>query len=289
MKIVVAGNGMVGQKLLEEIASQPDIEVTVLCEEPRAAYDRVHLSEFFSGKTAEDLSLVSEGFFDQPNLNLKLNTKAVSVDTAAKTVSTADGQEIAYDKLVLATGSYPFVPPVPGRDRGGCMVYRTIEDLEAMKAWGAKSRKGVVVGGGLLGLECAKALKDMGLETHVVEFAPRLMTMQVDDMGGALVRATNWPGCPGSRWASVVVSLSIITARPATRMSTPSANVPCGKDASSVWWHRATTWPESARSTCWVRPRRNSPARTCPPNSSCRGLRQPVADGAQQDSASRAS
>tara|TARA_R110000787_G_scaffold97889_4_gene201697 strand:- start:3696 stop:6224 length:2529 start_codon:yes stop_codon:yes gene_type:complete len=188
MKIVVAGNGMVGQKLLEEIASQPDIEVTVLCEEPRAAYDRVHLSEFFSGKTAEDLSLVSEGFFDQPNLNLKLNTKAVSVDTAAKTVSTADGQEIAYDKLVLATGSYPFVPPVPGRDRGGCMVYRTIEDLEAMKAWGAKSRKGVVVGGGLLGLECAKALKDMGLETHVVEFAPRLMTMQVDDMGGALLR-----------------------------------------------------------------------------------------------------
>ncbi|MGH8517161.1 MAG: nitrite reductase large subunit NirB, partial [Panacagrimonas sp.] len=96
--------------------------------------------------------------------------------------------QVPYDKLVLATGSYPFVPPVPGRERDGCLVYRTIEDLEAMTAWGRKSKIGVVIGGGLLGLECAKALKDMGLQTHVVEFAPRLMTVQVDDMGGKLLR-----------------------------------------------------------------------------------------------------
>ncbi len=188
MKLVVVGNGMVGHKLLEELVDRPQIEVTVLCEEPRPAYDRVHLSEFFSGKTAQDLSLVAPGFFDRPGLNLRLNAKAVGIDTTAKVVRTADGASVPYDKLVLATGSYPFVPPVPGRDRPGCLVYRTIEDLEAMRQWGSKSKIGVVVGGGLLGLECAKALKDMGLATHVVEFAPRLMTVQVDDMGGKLLR-----------------------------------------------------------------------------------------------------
>ncbi|MGQ0501061.1 MAG: nitrite reductase large subunit NirB [Panacagrimonas sp.] len=188
MKLVVVGNGMVGHKLVELLADAPGIEITVLCEEPRAAYDRVHLSEFFSGKTAQDLSLVAPGFFDKPNLHLKLNAKAVGIDTVGKTVKTAGGDSIAYDKLVLATGSYPFVPPVPGRDRPGCLVYRTIEDLEAMTEWGRKSKVGVVIGGGLLGLECAKALKDMGLKTHVVEFAPRLMTVQVDDMGGRLLR-----------------------------------------------------------------------------------------------------
>ncbi len=188
MKLVVIGNGMVGHKLLEELAGTPDLHITVLCEEPRPAYDRVHLSEFFSGKTAEDLSLVSPGFFEQPNLTLKLNAKAVDIDRAAKQVVLADGERVPYDRIVLATGSYPFVPAVTGRDRDGCLVYRTIEDLEAMRDWGAKSRIGVVVGGGLLGLECAKALKDMGLDTHVVEFAPRLMTVQVDDMGGRLLR-----------------------------------------------------------------------------------------------------
>ena len=188
MKLVVIGNGMVGHKLLEELAGVPDLAITVLCEEPRPAYDRVHLSEFFSGKTAEELSLVSPGFFDQPNLTLKLNAKAVNIDRAAKCVLLEGGETVPYDRIVLATGSYPFVPAVTGRDRNGCLVYRTIEDLEAMREWGAKSKIGVVVGGGLLGLECAKALKDMGLETHVVEFAPRLMTVQVDDMGGRLLR-----------------------------------------------------------------------------------------------------
>jgi nitrite reductase (NADH) large subunit len=188
MKLVVIGNGMVGHKLLEELADVPDLAITVLCEEPRPAYDRVHLSEFFSGKTAADLSLVAPGFFDQPNVTLKLNAKAVGIDRSARLVQLENGETVAYDRVVLATGSYPFVPPVPGRDRDGCLVYRTIEDLEAMTAWGARSKIGVVIGGGLLGLECAKALKDMGLETHVVEFAPRLMTVQVDDMGGRLLR-----------------------------------------------------------------------------------------------------
>ncbi|NPU94404.1 MAG: nitrite reductase large subunit [Gammaproteobacteria bacterium] len=191
-KLVVIGNGMVGQKFLAQLAESDQaaaFEVTTFCEEPRPAYDRVYLSAYFSGKTAEDLSLVPPGFFESNNINLRLNDKAVNIDRAAKKVITANGESLPYDKLVLATGSYPFVPPIPGKDRPECLVYRTIEDLEAIKATAAKSRVGVVVGGGLLGLEAAKALKDLGLETHVVEFAPRLMAVQVDEGGGKLLRS----------------------------------------------------------------------------------------------------
>jgi nitrite reductase (NADH) large subunit len=190
MRIVVIGHGMVGHQFLQTLAETgvSGAEVTVLCEEPRPAYDRVHLSEFFSGKSADDLSLVEPGFFEKTGFTLRLKAKAVAIERRDNTVTTADGELLPYDKLVLATGSYPFVPPVPGRDRPNVFVYRTIEDLEAMKASGARSKSGVVVGGGLLGLECAKALRDMGLDTHVVEFAPRLMAVQVDEAGGRVLR-----------------------------------------------------------------------------------------------------
>ena len=156
MKIIIVGHGMVGHKFLECLAEAgaQDLEVTVLCEEPRPAYDRVHLSEFFAGKSADDLSLVPAGFFDQHNnMLLRLNAKATAIDTAARTVTTSTGETLAYDKLVLATGSYPFVPPLPGKDRRDTFVYRTIEDLEAMLECGQRAKSGVVIGGGLLGLE----------------------------------------------------------------------------------------------------------------------------------------
>ncbi len=190
MKIVVIGHGMVGHKFLESLVESglQGADVTVLCEEPRPAYDRVHLSEFFAGKSAEDLSVVEPGFFERSGFTLRLAARAAHIERRTNTVTTVDGETFTYDKLVLATGSNPFVPPVPGRDRSHCFVYRTIEDLEAMKASGAKSKSGVVVGGGLLGLECAKALRDMGLDTHVVEFAPRLMAVQVDEGGGRVLR-----------------------------------------------------------------------------------------------------
>jgi nitrite reductase (NADH) large subunit len=191
MKLIVIGHGMVGHKFLETLCGDGGygFDVTVLCEEPRPAYDRVHLSEFFAGRSADELSLVAPGFFERTGVNLKLNAKAASVDRAAKTVLLADGEVLGYDKLVFATGSSPFVPPVPGRERAGCFVYRTIEDLEAMQACGVSARSGVVIGGGLLGLECAKALRDMQLDTHVVEFAPRLMAVQVDELGGRMLRS----------------------------------------------------------------------------------------------------
>jgi len=191
MKIIVIGHGMVGHKFLESLdeAGLRDAQVTVLCEEPRPAYDRVHLSEFFSGKAAADLSLVEPGFFERrEHLHLRLNARATAIDRERKTVTVSTGEVLSYDKLVLATGSFPFVPPVPGKDRSDCFVYRTIEDLEAMLECGARSSSGVVIGGGLLGLECAKALRDMGLQTHVVEFSPRLMALQVDEAGGQMLR-----------------------------------------------------------------------------------------------------
>ncbi len=190
MEIVVIGHGMVGHKFLEALADSGNdaLHVTVLCEEPRAAYARVHLTEFFSGKSADDLSLVQEGFFERSGYALKLDARAVSIDRDAHTVTASTGDVLSYDKLVLATGSYPFVPPIEGKDRDGCFVYRTIEDLEAMQAFAKGSKTSTVVDGGLLGLEAAKALRDLGLETHVVEFAPRLMAVQVDDGDGRVLR-----------------------------------------------------------------------------------------------------
>lgn len=194
-KLVIVGNGMVGQRLLEAVAQQgpahsAGLTTTALCEEPRPAYDRVQLSAFFSGKTAADLSLVSADFFERNAFALHLSERAVAIDRDAKRVRTSSGRELEYDTLVLATGSYPFVPPIPGRDRPACHVYRTIEDLEAIRASAgvAGARVGTVVGGGLLGLEAAKALIDLGLETHVVEFASRLMALQVDEGGGGVLR-----------------------------------------------------------------------------------------------------
>lgn len=190
-QLLLIGHGMVGQRYLEALVAQggrEQFDITVLCEEPLPAYDRVGLTSYFSGKTADDLSLVPQGFFEEHDIALKLKTRADSIDRAAKTVTTNTGETLSYDKLVLATGSYPFVPPIPGNDRDNCFVYRTIDDLDAMIAASKGGKVGTVVGGGLLGLEAAKALHDLGLETHVVEFAPRLMAVQVDDFGGALLK-----------------------------------------------------------------------------------------------------
>lgn len=191
-RIVVVGNGMVGHNFIEKLVDSGNInlfEVTVFGEEVRPAYDRVYLSSYFSGKTAEDLSLLSEpNYYDQHGVTLHLNDKVTRVDRLNKVVTSESGLEVGYDRLILATGSYPFVPPIEGNDREGCLVYRTIEDLEAIQAAADTGSIGTVVGGGLLGLEAAKALKDLGLKTHVVEFAPRLMPVQLDEGGAGLLK-----------------------------------------------------------------------------------------------------
>ncbi|MGH9265859.1 MAG: FAD-dependent oxidoreductase, partial [Acidimicrobiales bacterium] len=189
--LVVAGNGMVGHKLLEllvERGAPAEWDIVTFCEEGRPAYDRVGLSSFFNGASADELSLVAPGFFDRFGLTVHLGDAVASIDPRAKAVTSSKGKRIPYDTLVLATGSYPFVPPVPGKDLAGCFVYRTLDDLEALRAYAARCRVGAVVGGGLLGLEAANALRSLGLETHVVEFADRLMPVQVDEGGGSVLR-----------------------------------------------------------------------------------------------------
>ncbi|WP_370246989.1 nitrite reductase large subunit NirB [Nocardioides sp.] len=191
-QLVVVGHGMVAHRFVEcaiERGLTETHDVLVLGEEPRAAYDRVGLTSFFE-RGADALALAPDGYAD-PRVRVRLQAQVTSLDLGARTLELASGEALAYDELVLATGAAPFVPPVPGHDLPGAFVYRTIEDLEAIRDAAAPAtgaRTGVVIGGGLLGLEAANALRLLGLQTHVVEMAPRPMAVQIDDAGGAVLR-----------------------------------------------------------------------------------------------------
>ncbi len=189
-RILVVGNGMVGHHFVEQLHQSSDnVDITVLCGESRLAYDRVHLSSYFSGASADDLALTTADVYRDWGVNVVTNAIVTDLLRDEKKALTEDGQVFPYDKLVLATGSYPFVPPIPGNDQEHCLVYRTIDDLIAIENSARESKVGVVVGGGLLGLEAANALKEAGLETHVVEFAPQLMAVQLDETGGDVLRS----------------------------------------------------------------------------------------------------
>lgn len=191
IRLVIIGNGMVGHKFVEELSNKADISqfnVTIFCAEPHVAYDRVHLSSYFLDYQASSLSLVAQGFYEDNNVNLLLGEEAISIDCQKKEVHGASGKIVPYDKLIIATGSHVFVPPIPGFDGKDCFVYRTLTDLDAISACAKRSKRGAVVGGGLLGLEAAGALRNLNIETHVVEFAPVLMAEQLDKMGGELLR-----------------------------------------------------------------------------------------------------
>lgn len=189
-KIVVIGNGMVGYKFCEKItAKSQDFSLIIFGEEPRRAYDRVHLSEYFNGKTADDLSLSTADWYLNQGITLYLNDPVKEIDRTSKTIHSSKGLTVAYDYLIIATGSAPFVPDIPGIDKEGVFVYRTIEDLDLIKNYAAQSKIGAVLGGGLLGLEAAKALIDLNLtETNVIEFAPRLMPRQIDGDGSGMLQ-----------------------------------------------------------------------------------------------------
>ncbi len=192
MKIVIIGNGMVGFKFCEKLvakAPKDSFEITVFGEEIRPAYDRVHLSEFFSGKTADDLTLAPADWYAANDIQLYLGDPVKEIDREQKKVYSIRGLSVSYDILVLATGSSAFVPPIPGVEKNGVFIYRTIEDLEMMRDWAKKTKKGAVIGGGLLGLEAAKAMIDLGItDTHVIEFAPRLMPRQIDEAGSVILK-----------------------------------------------------------------------------------------------------
>ncbi|EED95108.1 NADPH nitrite reductase [Thalassiosira pseudonana CCMP1335] len=186
---------MVGQRFMENLIDL-DVDkkciISTFCEEPRAAYNRVKLTSYFETRNPSSLSMTSEfdsdgrtPWYEENNVELLLNDKAVSIDTKEKTVTGASGKKVDYDVAVFATGSYPFVPPIPGKQRPGVFVYRTIEDLESMLAYVKANnvKSAAVIGGGLLGLEAAKAVADMKVQSHIIEFAPILMCRQIDEGG----------------------------------------------------------------------------------------------------------
>jgi nitrite reductase (NADH) large subunit len=188
--VVVVGNGMVGHRFCERLLEfdiDHRFQIVTFAEEPRPAYDRVNLSKYFSHREAEKLALATPQWYADRGIRLHLGDRVTEIDREKHTVRSARGREIAYDYLVLATGSAPFVPSVPGIDKEGVFVYRTIEDLDRIIAYGSGVQKAAVIGGGLLGLEAAKAVYDLGLQTHVVEFAPRLMPRQIDDAGSRVL------------------------------------------------------------------------------------------------------
>jgi nitrite reductase (NADH) large subunit len=188
--LVVIGNGMVSYKLCElltEYDRGETFDISVFCEEPRPAYDRVKLTSFFEKESADELLLANADWYKERKIRLLLGERAVRVDRGRRAVLSSSGEWVRFDNVVLATGSAPFVPPIPGVQKPGVFVYRTIEDLVAIREYAKTAKVGAVLGGGLLGLEAAKAVHDLGLTTHVIEFAPRLMPRQLDAAGGRLL------------------------------------------------------------------------------------------------------
>ncbi len=183
---------MVGHRFAEKVAEYggtEKFEVTILGEEPRRAYDRVHLSEYFTNRSADSLYLSPSDWYRANGIRLLLSEPAISVDTVSRKVTTSAGTELLFDELVIATGSSAFVPNFDGVDKQGVFVYRTIEDLEKIMSYAKQVSKVAVLGGGLLGLEAAKAVLDMGKESHVVEFASRLMPRQLDEAASSVLKS----------------------------------------------------------------------------------------------------
>ncbi len=194
--IVVVGNGMVGYKFCEKFVQQnlqKEYKLMVFGEEVRPAYDRIHLSSYFDGKTAEDLILAKENWYAEHEIDLQCGVLVSAIDRVEKTITTHQNEVYSYEYLVLATGSAAFVPPIAGVNKRGVFVYRTVEDLENIEGYAKRLEqqgrlRAAVLGGGLLGLEAAKALKDLGFEVQVVEMASRLMCRQLDDEGALLLK-----------------------------------------------------------------------------------------------------
>ncbi|HEY9271828.1 FAD-dependent oxidoreductase, partial [Achromobacter sp.] len=153
--LVVIGNGMVGHHCVEQLVARGALEryrIHVFCEESRRAYDRVHLSEYLNGRDAESMALGEASLYAQEGVSLHLGVPVLEIDRRRREIVTASGRS-AYDKLILATGSYPFVPPIVGAEGASRLVYRTLDDLDLIREAAHGARRGVVVGGGLLGLE----------------------------------------------------------------------------------------------------------------------------------------
>lgn len=190
-RLVVVGAGMAAFAFLRRLEKAGGLEhytVTLIGDEPRPCYDRVNLTDCFGGKSPDDLLLAPRGWYQDHGIELRTSVRVTTIDRKQRTLTTDAGESISYQHLVLATGSHPFVPPIDGTDLPGVFVYRTIEDIDRIKGFTDDWCRAAVLGGGLLGLEAAKALHDLGRETHVLEVAPGLMPRQLNTEASDLLQ-----------------------------------------------------------------------------------------------------
>jgi len=191
MKLVMVGNGMAGVRALEELLKlAPDMyDVTVFGAEPHPNYNRILLSPVLAGEqTVDDIVLNPLDWYSENNITLHVGKKIVKIDRSSRAVETADGMRVGYDRLLLATGSNPFILPVPGADLPGVISFRDIADVDAMVLASSQYQHAVVIGGGLLGLEAANGLMKRGMQVSVVHIAPWLMERQLDEPAARLLQ-----------------------------------------------------------------------------------------------------
>ena len=191
--LLIVGHGMTSHALCRRLAdcgaTRGALRVVVLGEEPRPAYDRVHLTALLSGKTEADLSLAPAAWYEDSGIELHIGDRVSTIDRDDCLVRTEGGETLLFDRLVLATGSRPFVPPIEGAGLPGVFAYRTVADVQAIKMAAEGAARAAIVGGGLLGLEAADAVRRLGLHVHVIEPSDRILPRQLDATGARLVRA----------------------------------------------------------------------------------------------------
>ncbi|MFD1983678.1 nitrite reductase large subunit NirB [Mesorhizobium newzealandense] len=190
-KLVIIGNGMAPGRMLEHLLEKAPgrYQVTIFNAEPRVNYDRIMLSPVLSGEKAyEEIIIHGDGWYIKHGITLYKGHKIVAIDRAAKTVTSDHGVTEPYDKLVIATGSVPFIIPVPGHNLPGVLTYRDLDDVQAMMLAAQSRAKAVVIGGGLLGLEAAAGLNSQGMDVTVLHVMPTLMERQLDPAAGYLLQ-----------------------------------------------------------------------------------------------------
>jgi len=191
MKLVMVGNGMAGVRTLEELLKiAPGLyDITVFGAEPHPNYNRILLSPVLAGEqTVDEIILNPLSWYDEHGITLHKGNKVTQVDRVRRVVVADDGTQAEYDRLLLSTGSNPFILPVPGNDLNGVIAYRDIADTEAMIHAATRYKKAVVIGGGLLGLEAANGLTQRGMDVSVVHIMPWLMERQLDETAGQLLQ-----------------------------------------------------------------------------------------------------
>lgn len=189
--VVVIGSGMVGLRFCEQMIALDKgkrFRIVTFCEESRSAFDRVGLTSFFAHRDAEKLLLSRREWYESVGIELHIGERVTEINRERKSIRSIKDITVGYDKLILAKGSYPIVPPIPGIQKHGVFIYRTAEDLEHIIAYSKNARSCAVIGGGILGLRVVKAAFDLGLRTHVIELRDRLMPRQLDEAGSRIIQ-----------------------------------------------------------------------------------------------------